>query len=83
MSDWNVFDAKEGKSRDSSCYSLTDSWYKRKKKVKERKKVRAFEILADSIGEWDYFGRFLSLWKGVWRRVRTIPVSRKKTRGGG
>ena len=36
---------------------------KKKKKNKERKKgrekVRAFEILADSIGECNYFGRFL------------------------
>ena len=32
---------------------------KTKKEKKEREKVRAFEILADSIGEWNYFGRLL------------------------
>ena len=31
----------------------------KKERKKEREKVRAFEILADSIGEWNYFGRFL------------------------
>lgn len=31
----------------------------KEKRKKEREKVRAFEILADSIGEWNYFGRFL------------------------
>ena len=43
---------------------------KKKERKKDREKVRAFEILADFIGEWNYFGRFLPLWKGVWRRVR-------------
>ena len=40
---------------------ILDTKEKRKKKErkKEREKVRAFEILADSIGEWNYFGRFL------------------------
>lgn len=31
----------------------------KEKRKKEREKVRAFEKLADSIGEWNYFGRFL------------------------
>lgn len=40
---------------------ILDTKEKRKKteRKKEREKVRAFEILADSIGEWNYFGRFL------------------------
>ena len=38
--------------------SILDTKEKRKTK-KEREKVRAFEILADSIGEWNYFGRLL------------------------